>query len=60
MIDEVGFLPVDTRQMFPQIDIIILGVCGTACPNPPPPQKKKKKKKPTILRNVVTISQKRR
>ena len=42
MIDEVGFLPVDTRQMFPQIDIIILGVCGTACPNPPPPPKKKK------------------
>ena len=61
MIDEVGFLPVDTRQMFPQIDIIILGVCGTACPNsPPPPPKKKTKKKPTILRNVVTISQKRR
>ena len=44
MIDEVGFLPVDTRQMFPQIDIIILGVCGTACPNSPPPQKKNKKK----------------
>ena len=30
---EVDFLPTDKRQMFPQIDIIILGVRGKACPN---------------------------
>ena len=30
---EVDFLPTDKRQMFPQIDIIILGVHGKACPN---------------------------
>ena len=33
--DEVDFLPSDKCQMFPQIDIIILGVRGKACPNYP-------------------------
>ena len=33
--DEVNFLPADKCQMFPQIDIIILGVCVKACPNYP-------------------------
>ena len=31
--DEVGFLPADKRQMFPQIYIIILVVCEQGCPN---------------------------
>ena len=29
------FLPADKHQRFHQIDIIILGVCGQACPNYP-------------------------
>ena len=33
MKDEVDFLPADKCQMFPQIKIIILGVCGKACPS---------------------------
>ena len=32
---EVGFLPADKCQMFPQIDTIILGAFGKACPNYP-------------------------
>ena len=35
MEDEVDFLPADKRQMFSQIDIIILGMCRKACPNYP-------------------------
>ena len=31
--DEVDFLPADKRQRFLQIDTIILGVCGQACPS---------------------------
>ena len=31
--DEVYDLPADKCQSFPQIDTIILGVCGQACPN---------------------------
>ena len=31
--DELDFLPADKCQMFPQIDITILGMCGKACPN---------------------------
>ena len=31
--DEVDFLPADKRQMFPQSDTIILGVCEQACLN---------------------------
>ena len=31
--DEVILLSVDKCQKFPQIDTIILGVCGQACPN---------------------------
>ena len=30
---EVDFLPADKRQRFLQIDAIILGVCGQACPS---------------------------
>ena len=33
MKDEVDFLLADKRQRFLQIDSIILGVCGQACPN---------------------------
>ena len=33
MKDEVEFLLADKRQRFLQIDSIILGVCGQACPN---------------------------
>ena len=33
--DEVDFLPADEHQMFPQIDIIILGMYGKAYPNYP-------------------------
>ena len=33
--DKVYFLPVDKRQRFPQIDTIILGFFGQACPNYP-------------------------
>ena len=33
MKSEVSFLPVDKCQMFPQIDIIILGMRGKGCPN---------------------------
>ena len=33
--NKVDFLPAGKRQMFPQIDIIILGVCNNACPNYP-------------------------
>ena len=33
--DEVHFFLADKCQMFPQIDIIILGACGKACPNYP-------------------------
>ena len=29
--DEVDFLPEDKRQMFPQIDIIISGMCVCVC-----------------------------
>ena len=29
----VDFLPVDKHQKFLQVDTIILGVCGQACPN---------------------------
>ena len=29
------FLPADKRQIFRQIDTIILGVCDQACPNYP-------------------------
>ena len=35
MKDELEFLPTDKRQRFLQIAIIILGVCGQACPNYP-------------------------
>ena len=31
--DELDFLPADKCHVFPQIDIIILGVCDKACPN---------------------------
>ena len=31
--DEVNFLHANTRRSFLQIDAIILGVCGQACPN---------------------------
>ena len=31
--DEVDFLPADKCWRFFQIDTIILGVCGQACPN---------------------------
>ena len=30
--DEVDFLLADKRQMFLQIDAVILGVCGQSCP----------------------------
>ena len=30
---EVIFFPSDKRQRFPQVDTIILGMCGQACPN---------------------------
>ena len=33
--NEVDFLSADKFQMFPQIVIIILDVCGKACPNYP-------------------------
>ena len=33
--DEVDFLLADKHQRFLQIDTIILGVCGQACPNYP-------------------------
>ena len=33
--NEVDFLSADKCQMFPQIVIIILDVCGKACPNYP-------------------------
>ena len=33
--DEVDFLHADKHQRFLQIDTIILGVCGQACPNYP-------------------------
>ena len=33
MKDEVDFLSADKLQMFLQIDTVILGVCGQACPN---------------------------
>ena len=33
MKDEVHFLPADKCWRFFQIDTIILGVCGQACPN---------------------------
>ena len=33
MKDELDFLPADKRWRFFQIDTIILGVCGQACPN---------------------------
>ena len=33
MEEEVDFLPADKRHMFPQTDIIGLGVRGKACPN---------------------------
>ena len=32
MRDEADFFPADTRQRFLEIDTIILGVCGQACP----------------------------
>ena len=32
---EVIFLPGDKRQRFPQVDTIILSICGQACPNYP-------------------------
>ena len=35
MKDEVDFLPVDKRQSFLQIYIVILGLCGQSCPNYP-------------------------
>ena len=35
MNDEVNFLPADKRQKFLQSDIIILVVCGQACPDYP-------------------------
>ena len=35
MKDEVEFFAADKRQRFFQIDTIILGVCGQACPNYP-------------------------
>ena len=31
-INEVDFLLADKRQMFLQIDAVILGVCGQSCP----------------------------
>ena len=31
--DELDLLPADKRKKFLQIAIIILGVCGLACPN---------------------------
>ena len=31
--DELDLLPKDKRQRFLQIAIIILGMCGQACPN---------------------------
>ena len=33
--DEVDFLPADKLQRLLQIDTIIVGVCGQACPNYP-------------------------
>ena len=33
--DENDFLPADKCERFLQIDTIILGVCGQACPNYP-------------------------
>ena len=33
--DDVEFLPADKCQMFPQIYVIVLGVCGQKCPNYP-------------------------
>ena len=33
MKDELDLLPTDKRQRFLQIAIIILGVCGQACPD---------------------------
>ena len=33
--NEVDFLSADKCQMFPQIAIIILDVCGKVCPNCP-------------------------
>ena len=35
MKDELDLMPMDKRQRFFQIAIIILGVCGQACPNCP-------------------------
>ena len=35
MKDEVDFVHADKRQRFLQVDTIILGVCGKACPNYP-------------------------
>ena len=35
MKDEVDFFPADKCQRFPQIDTIILGVCGQASANYP-------------------------
>ena len=35
MKDEVDFLFTDKRQRFLQVDTIILGVCGQACPSYP-------------------------
>ena len=35
MKDEVDFLPVDKHERFLQINTIILGVCGQACPDYP-------------------------
>ena len=35
MKDEVDFLRANKRERFPQIDAIILGVCGQVCPNYP-------------------------
>ena len=32
---EVDFLPTDKRQIFPEIDTIILGVFGKVCSNYP-------------------------
>ena len=33
MKEKVDFLPADNHKRFVQIDTIILGLCGEACPN---------------------------
>ena len=33
--NEIDLLPTNKYQSFLQIDVIILGVCGQACPNYP-------------------------